>query len=101
MINAYIHDHVYSEQRYRLGQNPMGYVCKVLRDEVWIKYLNTSKWLSQYDSEFGLPGGDIESMSREEFEDCRVSSEWTGFKYEDHRSRGRRYHEIGMDDRRD
>jgi hypothetical protein len=84
-----LYDHVYNPMRGNM--NPHGWVIDIKRwgddREVLIKYARPLVWAD--DPEFKLEGGDVESLSFEEFDEYKVSSE--GGDY------GMDYRTIGCD----
>lgn len=82
-------DHVYVHERIDRGLNPHGYVINFNNrfKEVLVKFFGPFRGgpnIDLVDPDFQLPGNDVESLTYEEFQDCKVSSECEG-KFSDHR----------------
>jgi hypothetical protein len=80
-------DHVYVPFRVECNRNPHGWVVNIIGRgedrEVLIKYAQ-SQWVGAnnmdlHDPEFCLEGGDVDSMSFDEFEEHKVSSQCEEF----------------------
>lgn len=103
-----IGDHVYVASRVRYNRNPHGWVIAINRSrnsesepEVVVKFAD-SLWVGAnnmdlHDPEFCLEGGDTDTLSFEEFEDGKVSSELPEGTFRDYRD-GRERYEGAVDD---
>jgi hypothetical protein len=80
-----MYDHIYNP--FRGDMNPHGWVVDIRRwgedKEVMIKYARPLVWAD--DPEFKLEGGDMESITFEDFEEYKVSSELPSGTFVDYR----------------
>jgi hypothetical protein len=94
MIVPHIGDHVYNAARSERGQMPHGYVVRLSKQkwgeredrECVVKYFKPLRIFSQADPEFGMPGGDFDSISFDEFELYKISSELPEGTFKDYRT---------------
>lgn len=91
-------DHVYNTSRADRRLMPHGYVIRV-RAFKWgeertcmVKYFKPNRIFAQADPEFGYEGGDYDTMTFEEFDEYRMSSELPEGTFKDYRRRT--YHEA-------
>lgn len=88
MILPRLYDHVYNPARADVGKMPHGYVIQIPKArwdvekedrECIVRYFRPLPIFSQADPEFGLEGGDVDSITFRDFEDYKVSSAGQSF----------------------